>query len=348
MRTVRPRVGVIGAGTVGLACAELLASSFDVSIIARAFGVETASNKATAIWHIYLVEETPRVLSLAGRTLRTLYHLFSGEEGCGIGLASGIELFRTQPFIIPSWSQIPRVFEILQEAEIAQYNQISGSSLNREEMKLLAMHPVRWGYRIEAPVADMFVYLPWLESRVRSLDVNFVSANLESLDGIGREFDLLVNCAGAGAKELCKDDDLLPVRGQYFVLRGDDGVPNEYIGDDDNPLGMSYVIPRLGEVMIGGTAEPGIESDQFDLSWDDLQRRAALYAPWVESHSFAEFGKRQVSGVRPFRKGGLRLEVDVQPSVCPIIHNYGHGGSGFSLSWGCAEEVESMANALLN
>ncbi len=50
-------------------------------------------------------------------------------------------------------------------------------------------------------------------------------------------------------------------------------------------------------------------------------------------------------GHRPCRKGGIRLEAERLPNGKVLVHNYGHGGSGVSLSWGCAEEVVHMIEA---
>ncbi len=51
-------------------------------------------------------------------------------------------------------------------------------------------------------------------------------------------------------------------------------------------------------------------------------------------------------GLRPFRKSGVRLERDRLRDGRTVIHNYGHGGSGFTLSWGCAREVADFAQDL--
>jgi D-amino-acid oxidase len=53
---------------------------------------------------------------------------------------------------------------------------------------------------------------------------------------------------------------------------------------------------------------------------------------------------RCVSGLRPFREGGYRLEPE-RPAAAPqkfIVHNYGHGGAGITMSWGTASKVRDL------
>ena len=52
----------------------------------------------------------------------------------------------------------------------------------------------------------------------------------------------------------------------------------------------------------------------------------------------------RITGIRPYRAGGVRLELVAEPFGNPsepkyLIHNYGHGGAGITLSWGCASVV---------
>jgi D-amino-acid oxidase len=45
-----------------------------------------------------------------------------------------------------------------------------------------------------------------------------------------------------------------------------------------------------------------------------------------------------IAGLRPFRDGSYRLEPHTQSGKY-IVHNYGHGGAGITMSWGCAAQV---------
>jgi D-amino-acid oxidase len=40
----------------------------------------------------------------------------------------------------------------------------------------------------------------------------------------------------------------------------------------------------------------------------------------------------------------VRLEKEKLRDGRTVIHNYGHGGSGFTLSWGCGENVFEIAD----
>jgi D-amino-acid oxidase len=56
---------------------------------------------------------------------------------------------------------------------------------------------------------------------------------------------------------------------------------------------------------------------------------------------------RCVAGLRPYRAGSYRLERD--PGAHPgklIVHNYGYGGGGITVSWGCANRVGEIVQAL--
>ena len=46
--------------------------------------------------------------------------------------------------------------------------------------------------------------------------------------------------------------------------------------------------------------------------------------------------------LRPFRAQGPRIEVEMVGDK-RVVHNYGHGGSGWSLSWGSAEAARDLA-----
>ncbi|PSR55623.1 FAD-dependent oxidoreductase [Adhaeribacter arboris] len=53
---------------------------------------------------------------------------------------------------------------------------------------------------------------------------------------------------------------------------------------------------------------------------------------------------KETVGLRPYRLSGPRLDVEMLGQKT-IVHNYGHGGSGFSLSWGTGQIAATRAAA---
>jgi glycine/D-amino acid oxidase-like deaminating enzyme len=50
---------------------------------------------------------------------------------------------------------------------------------------------------------------------------------------------------------------------------------------------------------------------------------------------------RRVAGIRPFRRGAIRIELE-RIGAKTVVHNYGHSGAGVTLSWGSAEEAADL------
>jgi D-amino-acid oxidase len=338
MRNDRKRILIVGGGVIGLTCAAVLGERHHVKVRARQFGSATESVKATAIWHVYLVPETERILGWAERTLSKLIEIQSQNKEAGIELITGVELFRTQPRKLPVWWRIPRVFEMLTDTEIERCNSHDGAAAGLD-IELLARYPVIWGYRIQAPAARMETYLQWLTRHAESKAVAFEYGEVDNLETTEHNFEYVINCTGFGDRELVNDSGFSPYKGQYFVLDADADAPREYLGDDDFPGGMAYVIARGGQVMVGGTAEEGVEDFVPTIKWQSVVNRAGAYVPWLRTRQEQDTSRRLVVCVRPARSGGVRLEAQQLGDGRTLVHNYGHGGSGFSLSWGCAEEV---------
>ena len=53
-----------------------------------------------------------------------------------------------------------------------------------------------------------------------------------------------------------------------------------------------------------------------------------------------------IAGVRPYRNGSYRLAAETISGKF-IVHNYGHGGAGITLSWGCAAKVRDIVRTHL-
>lgn len=309
---------VVGSGVAGLSSAvRLLEAGFNVRIVTRERTPNTTSDIAAAVWYPFRCGPPDRTLLWSRRTFRALRDL-AGDPATGVTMVPGIDLHEAADAADPWW----------QEAV---------DSLRRADAGELPTGYLS-GHVFTAPVVAMPVYLKWLESRVETLGGAIETRGVHDLEALLLEASLVVNCTGLAARELVKDDDLHPIRGQ--IVRVAAGHADRFVQAGGGRAPLTYVIPRDDCTVLGGTEDVGV----WDLDVDPATESAILargraLVPALEHAAIVS----HAVGLRPGRSE-VRLETVRRPGGI-IVHNYGHGGGGVTLSWGCADEVSRRSAA---
>lgn len=313
-------VAIVGAGVSGLTCGVVLAErEFSVSILAEETGQRTTSAAAGAIWYPYDCEPADKVIAWARATYDELVDL-ARDPGTGVSMIELRNFSRSGAIQIPEWA---RGFGA---KPIARHEILSAFSS---------------GFVMNVPLTDTTIYLDYLANRFRKAGGEIHSGvHFKKLEDVDPKFDLVINCAGIGARELVSDVDLVPHRGQAVIVPKIDNLPGAVVCDDD-PL--TYLIPRTNDCLLGGTNEM---SEDRQANPATTARILAECARVLHLENPTVLDQRV--GLRPFRKRGVCLRADRLSDGRAVLHNYGHGGSGFTLSWGCAREVLRLAGTACN
>jgi len=296
-------VTVVGAGVIGLSTALALEErGHDVRVVATATGAATTSAIAGAVWFPYRVGPPHKVATWAARTRDWLEQLAETREA-GVDVLTGYEITRDEA--TPWWA--------------------AATPLLRAPAPVTGA-PLAWQFR--APRAQPSLFLPYLTSRLRATVEHRTVGALADEPG-----DIVVNCTGLAARELTGDRALEPLLGQVLIAERGRADLAVTITDDRDPDALFYIIPRRDELVLGGCSRPhpyGTEPTTDAALTERILRHA-------ESLGIAVGNVRATRvGLRPFRDE-VRLERDGR-----IIHNYGHGGAGFTLCRGCAEDVAAL------
>ncbi|MCU0867236.1 MAG: FAD-binding oxidoreductase [Planctomycetes bacterium] len=307
------QVVVLGAGVIGTCVAlELRARGHAVRVLAKDDPEHTVSAVAGAIWYPFLAEPRQRVLAWSAATFRRL-RAFAAVPGSGVHMQRVIEVFAA-PAPEPWWASA------VERVERVPVSELPAGAAD--------------AFVTEVPVCDVPVHLPWLRARALAAGVTFERRTVRSLGEAAALGPAVVNCTGLGAAALCDDSSLVPVRGQVVVVTPPPAAPALAAWIEDAALQPFYAIPRGGEVVLGGTAQPGNANELVD----PVDTRAILAGIGARLPSLRGAALRAVKvGLRPYRPT-VRLETEPHRGST-IVHCYGHGGSGYTLAWGCAEEV---------
>jgi len=217
-------------------------------------------------------------------------------------------------------------------------------------------------YTHMAPMVDTDVYMRWISGEGRRAGCRVIERRLagslrEQEEALQREYGAraIVNCTGLGAAELTAEP-MHPLRGALIRVRNDGGrmprVTQAHCVSHDGSSqerGFVFIVPRGEDMLVlGGLAEP----DEWGLdiglhNYEPIRamhRRCLEFMPALKDAEIDAAEPVRV-GLRPFRSPGVRLELEAGTG---IVHNYGHGGSGITFSWGCALEVVEQVEQLLD
>ena len=303
---------VVGAGVVGLTTAISLAEAgLSTRVVAAEPPSAVTSVAAGAIWGPVRCGPADRCHDWARTGLEVLSAL-TDEESAGVHRLSGRVVGRTAD-TPPAWG------DLLSDARL----------LPAEERP--AGFAFGWSYT--APAVSMPVYLQYLLDRYASRGGSVEYAMVPSLASV--DAPIVVNCTGIGARTLVPDEAVVPVRGQVVVVENP-GICEFYIDHGaERTSDYVYAFPHGDVVILGGTAEEGASdwAPRPEVSARILRDCAAAFPVLLGATVITER-----VGLRPVRPE-VRLEAEALPGGRVLWHNYGHGGAGVTLSWGCAREV---------
>jgi D-amino-acid oxidase len=318
-------VVVVGAGVSGLTTAVCLAEAgLRVTVWSAEPPLRTTSAVAGAIWGPHLVEISDRAARWGSQTMAVLTEL-AGDPATGVRIADGVFAVRGAPAGSPAAPMPPEW--------------LSGPDFRRCDPAGLPPG-FSTGWRFAAPLAHMPVYLSYLQERLENAGGRMQTVTVTSLAQAARDCAAaaVVNCTGAAAHHLVPDPAVTPVRGQ-IVIAENPGLSEFFIGLPDESSELVYVFPHGDTVVLGGTTVEGDWSTEpYPAVADRIMRDCAAAEPRLRDARI--LGHR--AGLRPVRPL-VRLEAEPPGPGGPlVVHNYGHGGSGISLSWGCARDAASL------
>jgi D-amino-acid oxidase len=307
-------IAVIGAGIIGLTSGiRLLEAGYAVTIFARDIKTNMASRAAPALWIPYKAAPEHCIMRWARKSFR-VYKDFAASQGV---ITIPLVEFYNEDRGYPLWSKILKFHHEFEPADLPESYVRGFETLT---------------YRI-----DTSIFVDYLQSYFQALGGKLVQTEFSQLTNVDPGFNLIINCSGVWSCRLVPDKKSFPIRGQYILVEKPVGLDKITFAtlDEEN---YTLIVPRTNDCYIGGTTnyhnwEAAVEPKMIALQ----MQRAIAFEPRLKNCKILS----TAVGFRPGRRA-VRLEAEQLDDARTVIHNYGHGGAGFTVGWGCADDVVAL------
>ncbi|KAF8897693.1 FAD dependent oxidoreductase [Infundibulicybe gibba] len=369
------RILVVGGGVTGLTTAwALLDAGYAVTVVSEKWASledRITSQIAGALWewppavcgkHTNLIslDNSKRWCMTTYRAMDKLMHTLPVQE-------HGIRMRMANFFFQERLENMP--------GQLEKMNEIAAVKDGfKHDPTLVKTHAVNQeagvvdSYRHLAPVIDTDQYMDWLKNTVVSKGGRLVTTRvhgdlLQQEDRLLAKYgaQVIINATGLSAYETAADKSVVPLRGALVRVINDGKkfpiVKEALCVSHDDTHGAEaedivFIVPRNDRTLIlGGLVQPYVHT--LDLTIDSpeiirMRERCNKFVPGLEN---AELDPVPfVQGLRPFRDTNVRVDREqrLKPNgtTSRIIHSYGQGGSGFTLSLGCAADVLTLLTEL--
>ena len=315
----------------------------------------------------------------------TAYHIWDGIASIPeLSEASGVRMMPSDFFFPQSvdedHQQLSKMCEIMASGVRGFYR--SPALINERRVNPDYPHAVD-AYEIMAPIIDTDQAMGWLMNLVKSKGAKFITETinddlLDIEDKLLARYsaDCIINCTGLNGQMTAGDNSVYPIRGALIRVLNDGSkfpkveaamtITADAVHDSGE---IVFLVPRNDNILlIGGCAElhkteckcnlrstnmkSYIDYPLVNLTLDSpivkkMRHRCEEFLPCLKDAELdASYPLAQ--GLRPFRQQNVRVERELRKPGSRLVHSYGQGGAGWSLSFGCAEDVAWLVEEVLN
>lgn len=357
------KISIIGAGVSGISCALLLQKmGFNTTVYTRHQQSPLHPDptfvslfpSASIIPHSVEHPELESLYSVSQYFFKKLL----GLSFPGITTHKHYELYAVEEEV-PDYAKQTPEFGILSPKELSKV-------LHHPSI------PTKTGWEFRCFFADWAIYYPSIISNYLSSGGKIIQREINQADLRSLESDILINAAEFGGPELAGDKfnpviyrgHLLHVKGAPLLKTRNDEIVSYnftpgadiYSSSDGSPMDV-YCYPRGDGWILGGTRQKGTLNENGNWTGEETKDPVIeidgnlvpkqildLHSSIIHSSFGVDINDypdiRSKVGYRFMGNGRAGLRIDTQEIGDKLmINNYGHGGAGVTLSWGCALKV---------